>query len=106
MDAERRGVHWPAALDHRALVINQDQVGDLDLAEAHAERVHPEPVSVLRVARGDVAGHAFGETEPAEDPERRGELLLAMQPLLRQGVEDRRLGGRYRAGGGCTAHSG
>ena len=46
---------------------------------------------VLRVAHRDVPGHALAEPEPTEDPERAGELLLAVEPLLRDGGERRRL---------------
>ena len=38
--------------------------------------------SVLRVACGDVAGDALVEAEAAEQPEGRGEALLAVLPLL------------------------
>jgi len=38
VDAEGGTVHWLVALDHVALVIDQDQVRDLDLAEVHSER--------------------------------------------------------------------
>ena len=52
-----------------------------DQLEVHAERVDPEVVGPLGVAGGDVAGHALVEAEPPEDPERRGEALLAVQAL-------------------------
>ena len=89
VDAERGPVDRLVAFDHGALVVDQDQVGDLDLAEVHPERVDPEPVGVLGVARGDVPGDALGEAEPAEDAERRRKLLLAVQALLLEGVASR-----------------
>ena len=47
-----------------------------------AERVDPEVVGELGVAHGDVPGDALAEAEPAEDAQRAGELLLAVQALL------------------------
>ena len=87
VDGERGGVHHRVALHHRAGVVDADEVGDADVLEVHAERVDPEPVQVLRIARGDVAGDALVEAELAEQPERRREPLLAVQPLLLDGVE-------------------
>ena len=70
-----------------------------------AERVDPEVVGVLRVAGGDVAGHALVEAEPAEEPERGGEALLAVQALVldRRAAREREgLGG----GVGGDGHTG
>ena len=80
-------VHHRVALDDRAGVVDADQVGDADVLEVHPERVDPEPVEVLGIAHGDVAGDAFVEAELAEQAERRREPLLAVQPLLLDGVE-------------------
>ena len=55
-----------------------------------AERVDPEVVGELGIADGDVPGHAFAEAEPAEDAQRAGELLLAVQALVLHGRERRR----------------
>ena len=71
VDRERGAVDRRVALDDLALVVDQDQVGDPDVAEVHAERVDPEVVEVLGVAGRDVAGDALVEAEPAEQPERR-----------------------------------
>ena len=83
MDDEGGQVERPGALDHLALVIDQQEVLDADLPEAHAERVHPEVVGELGVARGDVAGRALAEAEPAEQAEGGGEPLLAVAAFLR-----------------------
>ena len=48
--------------------------------------------SVLGVAGGDVAGDALVEAELAEQPERGGQPLLAVQALLLDGVELRQVG--------------
>ena len=61
----------------------------------HAERVDPEVVGQLGVAGGDVPGDALVEAERAEQPERGGQPLLAVQAL----VVDR---GRTSAGSPCT----
>ena len=52
-----------------------------------AERVDPEVVEPLGVARGDVAGDALVEAELAEQAEGGGEALLAVPPLLVDGRE-------------------
>ena len=57
------------------------------MLEVHPERVDPEAVEVLGIAHGDVAGDALVEAELAEQAERRREPLLAVQPLLLDGVE-------------------
>ncbi|MNN14598.1 hypothetical protein D3C81_1276720 [compost metagenome] len=87
VDGKRRRVDRVVALHHVAVVIAADQVGHRHLAEMDAERVDPEGVLELGVARGDMTGHAFIEPEFREQPERRRQPLLAVQPLLRRGVE-------------------
>ena len=47
------------------------QVADPHVAEAEPERVDPEVVRELRVAHGDVAGHALAEAEATEDAQTR-----------------------------------
>ena len=66
MNRESRGIDVVVALDHLALFVDQHKVGGTNLREVHAERIHPEPVSVLRVARRDVAGHAFVISKASE----------------------------------------
>ena len=66
----------------------------VDVAEAHRERVHPEVLGELGVADGDVPGDAFAEADAAEDAQRAGQLLLAVQPLFLHGGE------RWRAARG------
>src|SRR5258708_15262370 len=66
-------------------MVHQYQVAGPNLLEAHPERVDPELIGVLGVPCGDVAGRAFLEPEPAEEPECRGQPLLAVQALLRGG---------------------
>ena len=56
------------------------------MAERHPERVHPEVVEALGVARGDVTGDALLEAELPEDAEAGGEALLAVLALLLQRV--------------------
>ena len=86
MDRERGLVERPLALDDRALVADEQQVADPDVAEVHAERIDPEVVGQLGVAGGDVAGHALVEAESAEESEGRGEVLLSVQPFLFDGA--------------------
>ena len=82
VNGERGLVHRQIAFDDGAVVTHQQQVADPNVAEVHAERVHPEVVGEFRVACGDVPGHALVEAELAEQPERRGEVLLAVQTFL------------------------
>ena len=90
VDRERGPVHRVAALDDLAVMVATDQVGDADLAEMHAERVDPEGIGELRIARGDMACHALVETELREQPERGGQTLLAVQALFAGAGEHRR----------------
>src|SRR5882757_10243198 len=82
MDRERGLIHRQIALDDLAVVAHQQQVADADVPEVHAERVHPEVVGQLGIARGDVPGDALVEAETTKEPERGGEVLLAVEPLL------------------------
>jgi len=79
VDRERRGVDRVLAVDDLAVVVHQDEVADPDVRERHRERVDPEVVGELGVARRDVAGDALLEAELGEQPEPRGEALLAVQ---------------------------
>ena len=98
VDRERGAVDHRVALDDLAGVVDADQVGDADVLEVHPERVDPEAVEVLGVAHGDVPGDALVEPELAEQAERRGEALLAVQALLLDGVE---LGKEAQVGKQC-----
>jgi len=75
------------AFDDVAAVVAADEVRDLDLAEMHAERIDPERVGKLGVARGDVSGDPLVEAEFREQSEARRQFLLAMQPLFRRARE-------------------
>ena len=88
--AKAAGLTGRVAFDDLTRMAHEDQVGDPDVAEAHGERVHPEVVRQLRVAGRDVPGHALGEAEATEQPQRAGQLLLAVQALLLHGGELRR----------------
>ena len=90
MDGEGRDVDRPVALDHAARRVDADQVRHPDLAEVHAERIDPEGIGELRVARGDVAGNSLAEAEGGEDPEPAGQPLLAVPALLDEIGENRR----------------
>src|SRR6516165_5362207 len=82
VDRERGGVDGTSALDHLTLVVDQDEVRHSHVTETHPEGVHPEVVGQLRVACRDVAGDALGEAEAAEEPQRTGQLLLAVEAFL------------------------
>ena len=99
VDHERGPVDRVLAVHDLAGVVDQDQVADPHVAEADAERVDPEVVGELGIAHRDVAGDALAESEPAEDPQRAGELVLAVVALLLDGGERRRNGQRRPAFG-------
>ena len=63
MNDEGGGVDRIAALDDVPFMVAADQVRDLDLTEMDAERIDPERVGKLRIARGDVSGDSFVEAE-------------------------------------------
>jgi hypothetical protein len=49
--------------------------------EVHAERVHPEVVSELRIPRGDVPGDPFIESTLGEQSKPRRQTLLPPLPF-------------------------
>ncbi len=75
------------ALDDLAVVVHQEQVGDADQAEVLAERIHPEVVAELGVARRDVPRRPLVVPELRPEAERRREPLLAVEALLFDGRE-------------------
>ncbi len=77
---------------HLAVVVYQNQIGDANLAEVHAERIDPEMIEVFGVAGGDVSGDAFIESEAREQAEGSGQALLAVLALLGDGGKGRRSG--------------
>src|SRR2546425_737610 len=88
-------------------MIYQNQIGDANLAEVHAERVHPEMIEPLRIAGGDMAGDAFVKTEAGEQTKRGGEPLHAVTALFGGRGKDGRARGavhestaRWRGGRG------
>ena len=89
VDHERGPVDRVRAVHDVAVVVDQDEVADADVAKADAERVDPEVVGELRIAHRDVAGDALAESEPTEDPQRAGELAAAVVALLLDGRERR-----------------
>ena len=82
VDGEGRLIHRHVTVNDGTVVAHQQQIADPDVPEVHPERVHPEVIGELGIAGGDVPGHTLVETEPAEQPERRGKILLAVQALL------------------------
>ena len=87
VDDEGGQVERPRTFHDIAAVVDQQQVLDADLPEAHAERIDPEVIGALGVACGDVAGGAFGEAETPEDAEGGGQSLLSMPALLLHALE-------------------
>src|ERR1700730_18321544 len=82
MNRKRRAVQRMLAFDNFALGVDQHQVGHPNLTEVHAERIDPEMVWLLAIARRDVPRDAFVESEFREESERSGETLFAMPALF------------------------
>lgn len=90
VDRERGLVQRPAADRGFAARVDEQQVRHADLREMHAERIHPEMIGQLRIARGDVAREPGREAEAREQPERGREPLLAMAAFGRDVAARRR----------------
>ena len=98
-----------ATLHDVAVVVHQQQVRHLDLAESDAERIDPEMIGPFRVASSDMSGHAFLEAEHRERSVHRCQSFLAVLALgldrvERRGLRDRDLGERVCGGVGSRRH--
>jgi hypothetical protein len=82
VDRERSPVHRQRSFHHGAGLIDEDEILDPYLLEAHPEGVDPKMVSALGVSGRYMASDSFVEPETPEDPERRRQPLLAMTALL------------------------
>src|SRR6266478_3813362 len=75
-------IDFAIALDDVTFIVDEEQIRDANLAEVHAERIDPEMIEALRIARGDMAGDAFVKSAARKKAGRAGELFFAMTPLL------------------------
>jgi hypothetical protein len=82
MDGEGGRVHRARTLDHLSGVAHQEEIGDADMAEAHAKGVDPEVVGQFGITSGDVSRDSLGKPEATEEPERPSQPLFPVQPLL------------------------
>jgi hypothetical protein len=82
MNGKGRDVHRSGTFDDIALAVDADEVRGLYEAEVHPERIDPESVRKLRIARCDVAGHSLAEAIGRKDSEATGETLLPVLPFL------------------------
>jgi hypothetical protein len=82
MDRECCNVDRMSAFNHLARRVNQNQVGDPDPPEVHAERVYPEVIRPFRIARRNVSCRAFVETELGKKAEGRSQALFAVSAFL------------------------
>src|SRR5579859_851028 len=90
MYRKRRQVHFPLAFHDFALMIDEDEIRNANLAEMHTKRIHPEMIQPFGVARGDVPRHAFIESTAREQAERTRKFFFPVTPLLGEGGENRR----------------
>ena len=92
VNGESGEIDFRAAFDDSASVIYKNKIGSANLAEVHAEGIHPEMIEPLGIARGDVAGDAFIKAKAREEAKRGGEALFAMAALFGDIRELRRAG--------------
>ena len=90
MDRECSRVYRPVALDHFAAAIHQHQIGNADVTEIDAKRVHPETLRIFRIAGGDMAGYAFVKPVAGKQAESRRKAFLSVAALRRRCGEHRR----------------
>jgi hypothetical protein len=89
VDHEGRAIHRALAFDDLTLVVDENQIGDSDVAEVHAEGVDPEVVQQFGVPGRDVPGHALGKAQLAKDAQCASQTLLAVLSL---GLDGRKSG--------------
>jgi hypothetical protein len=82
VDRERRCVDWTVAVHDLPVMAHAYEIACLDVAEIHAEWVHPEAVCVLGIAGRDVARNAFVKPEEGKESERRRKALLAVSAFF------------------------
>ena len=90
VDGERGRIDHLIAGDHGTVGVDLDQIAHPQRGERDGERIDPEPIGMLRVARRDVARHAGGEPEAGEQTKARGQALFAVAALGGHVVERRR----------------
>jgi hypothetical protein len=78
VDRIRGTVDHSGSLDNFALVIDEQEIADSDMSEVSAERIHPETIGALRIARGEVTGDPLIEAEAREQPISGGQALLSV----------------------------
>ena len=93
MDRERGAVERPVAVDDLTAMVDEQQISHANHLEVHPERVDPEVVEELGIARGDVTGGAFVESEVPEQSESGRQVLLAIPAFVLDVVELRELCG-------------
>src|SRR5215471_13154686 len=105
MDRERGNVDWVLAFNDFAARVHQDQIGSADMPEMHAERIDPEVIRPLRIARRNVTGHALVETELGKKTKAGGQTFFAMPAFLPYRCElrnRRNFENACRCGAHCT----
>jgi hypothetical protein len=82
VDGKRREIDFGMAFDNFAVMIHQHKIGNANLAKVQTERVDPEMIEPLRIARSDVAGNAFIKAKARKEAKGCGEALFAVTALL------------------------
>ena len=75
------------ANDNIAVVVNQQKIACLHVAEALSERVHPEVIRQDWVTGGHVPGDAFAKSKASKDPQCASEFCFAVSALFFEVVE-------------------
>jgi len=82
VNGEGSEIDFRTAFDDIASMIYENQIGSANLAEVHAEGVHPEVIEPLGIAGGDVAGDAFIKAVAREEAKSGSEALFAVAALF------------------------
>ena len=73
--------------DNIAVVVDQQKIACLHVAEALSERVHPEVIRQNWVTGGHVPGDAFAESKASKDPQCASEFCFSVSALFFEVVE-------------------
>lgn len=75
------------ANDNIAVMVDQQKIARLHVAEALAERVDPEVIGQDGVTGGHMPGDAFAKAKASEDSQRAGKFCFAVSALFFEVVE-------------------
>src|SRR6516164_1323029 len=92
MDSKCCNVNRMFAFNHFANSVHQNQVGDADTPEMHAEGIYPEMIGPFRIACRNVPCRAFVKTVLGKKAEGRGQAFFAVPAFFFECSESRNRG--------------